>query len=112
MSCSIPIIASFLILQCRGPIALNSLDTPRTSGPVVNMDQRIFDQLDRLEQGARIETRTRREDYNNDSAQKSAYDGHRGHSYGHERDYQQTQNDFVDQPMILDSFGEDSPSPA
>ena len=66
------------------------------------MDQRIFDQLDMLERGARYETRPDRDEQHNSSAEYSAYEGH-DPGYGH--DYKQAQDEFVDQPMVLDSFG-------
>lgn len=42
----------------------------------MKMDQRIFDQLDRLERGARVETRPSRYAYADSSGEYSAYDGH------------------------------------
>ena len=75
------------------------------------MDQRIFDSLNMLERGARVETRPRYDAYNNNSAEFSAYDGPElgydevgGVSY--EQDHRYAQDEFVDQPMTLDSFGE------
>jgi len=67
------------------------------------MDQRIFDQLDMLERGARFETRPTRDEHHNSIADYSAYEGHNA-GYGDE--YQQANDEFVDQPMVLDSFGE------
>lgn len=74
------------------------------------MDQRIFDQLDRLERGAR-ETAPRRDAYNNSSAEYSAYDGYDGYDGGYGQQelyhdaYQQPVDGFADQPLTLDSFG-------
>lgn len=74
------------------------------------MEQRIFDQLDRLEQGARIETRPTHETYHDSSADYSAYEG--GDVYGaqHAAHYGQRLPDpeaFVEQPLTVDSLGED-----
>ena len=66
------------------------------------MDQRIFDQLDRLERGARIETRPPPVVYNNSSAEFSGYDMPE-QAYGDPAGYDQYE--FADQPMVLDSFG-------
>ena len=72
------------------------------------MDQRIFDQLDQLERGARIETRQTRNVYNDSSAEFSAYEGpdvdyHGGNTYEDGLWYGEAE--YVDQPMALDSFG-------
>ena len=73
------------------------------------MDQRIFNQLDLLERGARFETRPARDEYHDSSADYSAYEGNDAH-YGQADRMQpscaQTHDEFMDQPMILDSFGE------
>lgn len=73
------------------------------------MNKRTFDQLDTLERGARYETRPGRDEYHNSSMEYSAYDGNEAR-YGQERDvphaYQQSHANFIDQPMVLDSFGE------
>ena len=74
------------------------------SAHVAMMEQRIFDQLDRLERGARIETRPERETYNDSSAEYSAYDGSRA-QYSQDPHYYDAPN-FEDQPVRLDSFGE------
>ena len=76
------------------------------------MDQRIFDQLDQLERGARIETRPTRDAYNDSSTEFSAYDGpdlgyYEGNNF--QEDLQYGEAEFVDQPMTLDSFGNDVP---
>ena len=74
------------------------------------MDQRIFAQLDRLESGARIETRPRRDMYNNSSTEYSAYEGiDEGYvdarRPGYDQYDQYAADEFMDQPMQLDSFG-------
>ena len=72
------------------------------------MDQCIFQQLDRLERGARIETRPPQEMFNNSSAEFAAYDGpDQYHDQGHvyEPAYQHERDEYVDLPMVLDSFG-------
>lgn len=72
------------------------------------MSQRIFDQLDRLERGARIETHTGRNVHHDSSADYSAYDGGY-HEHGQHEPYYGERgseyDDFVDQPLTLDSFG-------
>lgn len=70
------------------------------------MDRRIFEQLDMLERGARDLTRPRRDEYNNSSAEYSAYDEQGGgHRDGYEAEDYYAENEFADQPMTLDSFG-------
>ena len=72
------------------------------------MDQRIFDQLDMLERGARIETLPTRDVYSNSSAEFSAYDGPDLDYHQIEdspQDMYNGQDEFADQPMTLDSFG-------
>lgn len=69
------------------------------------MNQRIFDQLDMLERGARLETHPSRDAYNNSSAEFSGYDGPEP-DYVETREYQQhAEDEYADQPMVLDSFG-------
>ena len=72
------------------------------------MDQRIFDQLDVLTRGARLETRPAHNEYHNSSADFSAYEGH-DTNYGPlervQHAYEQEYDAFPDQPMVLDSFG-------
>lgn len=72
------------------------------------MSQRMFDQLDRLERGARIEVRPPREAYHDSSADFSAFEGsHADHA--HQADYhggdERAHAAFIDQPVTLDSFG-------
>ena len=79
------------------------------------MDNRIFAQLDRLESGARIEARPRRDAYNNSSTEYSAYEGfNEGYDDTRRPSYEQydqyAADEFTDQPMQLDSFGELIPS--
>ena len=72
------------------------------------MDQRIVDQLDMLERGARIQAQPARSVYDNSSAEFSAYDIP---EHGYSPRQEDGQNDeyigpeFGDQPMVLDSFG-------
>ena len=73
------------------------------------MDQQIFDQLDTLERGARIETRLTRESYYiNSSAEHPAHGDHEM-DYGDDAYYHQglrhEHDEILDQPMALDSFG-------
>ncbi|KAK4545902.1 hypothetical protein LTR36_002466 [Oleoguttula mirabilis] len=73
------------------------------------MDQRIFDQLDVLERGARYETRPGRDEYHNSSTEYSGYDGYpadRGRAAHVPREYDHTRDDVVDEFMALDSFDE------
>lgn len=78
----------------------------------VRMDRRIFDQLNMLERGARVEMRRSHPEYDHSSAEYSAhgmpeeaaYDDFGGYEYG--RGYQFDQHEFFDEPMVLDSFGE------
>lgn len=74
------------------------------------MDQRIFDQLDVLERGARHETRPRRDDYYDSSTEYSAYDGPRveyGQSTLMPREYQRTYDDEIaDESMVLEDYGQ------
>ena len=76
------------------------------------MSQRIFDQLDRLERGARVETRPTQHAYNDSSADYSAYDGERA-AYNQQQayygGYDRELDGFEPQPMVLDSFGEPFP---
>ena len=67
------------------------------------MDQRIFEQLDKLERGARVE-RPPADTYNNSSAEFSAYDGPQLHRHGGVT-YQREEDEYPDEPMTLDSFG-------
>ncbi|KAK5119691.1 hypothetical protein LTR85_007267 [Meristemomyces frigidus] len=75
----------------------------------VGMDQRIFDQLDVLERGARNERRPIRDEYHNSSTEYSAYDGHHA-EYGQParipREYERAYDDAGNEPMVLDSFDE------
>lgn len=68
----------------------------------------MFDQLDRLERGARIDPRAIEQQRNDSSAGYSAYDEQQGH-YGIEQQHYEAwpreRNEFVEQPMTLDSFG-------
>jgi hypothetical protein len=59
------------------------------------MDQRIFDKLDRLEAGARVETRPSQYAYEDNSADFSAYDG-RERVYGGVGDFQDDGQHFND----------------
>lgn len=71
------------------------------------MDQHIFDQLDMLERGAR-DIRTTHAPYHDSSTEYSAHDAH-GAQYIDEYDEPYSQvppDDYVDQSMQLDSFGE------
>jgi hypothetical protein len=75
------------------------------------MDQRIFDQLDMLECGARAETHPSRYAYEDSSAEYSAYEGPGGSYVGADEypyDVEYEDDGFVDQPMTMDSFGENS----
>ena len=75
------------------------------------MDQRIFDQLDMLERGARVETRPSQYAYEDSSAEYSAYGGPGGGYVGpgeHPYDIQYENDEFVDQPMTMESFGKSS----
>ena len=72
------------------------------------MSQRMFEELDRLERGARIESRPTREQYNDSSTDFSAYEGnhasychHMAYHDGHERE----PDAFIEQPLTFDSFG-------
>lgn len=75
------------------------------------MDRRLFDQLDRLERGARVETRPNREGYAHGTA---GYSAHEGYSVGYEEyndggycgDDGGQEDPYAIQPMTLDSFGE------
>lgn len=72
------------------------------------MDRRIFDQLDTLERGACIERRPRRDAYLDDRHEHAAYDARvSDYGYGHDagRGYGYGGEEFVNQPMVLDSFG-------
>lgn len=75
------------------------------------MDQRIFDQLDRLERGARVETRPARESYEDSNARYPSYEGYSS-GYGDDnRAYYggnggQEEDPYAVQPMTLDSFRE------
>ena len=73
------------------------------------MDQRIFDQLDMLESGARAETLPSRYAYEDSSGEYSAYEGPGGGYVGADEcpyDVQYEDDGFVDQPMTMDSLGE------
>ncbi|KAK5132736.1 hypothetical protein LTR08_008702 [Meristemomyces frigidus] len=73
------------------------------------MDQRIFDQLDVLERGARHQTRPVRDEYHDSSADFSAYEGHdadNGQAARLQPSHGQERDDFLDQPMVLDPFDE------
>ena len=73
------------------------------------MDQRIFDQLDMLERGARVETRPSRYAYEDSSAEYSAYEGPGGGYVGaseHPYNMAYEGDEFVDKPTTMDSFGE------
>ena len=73
------------------------------------MDHRIYDQLDMLERGARVETLWPRAPYDNSSAEFSAYDVPEStyrEASGFSPGYQPAEDEFAEQPMILDSFGE------
>ena len=59
------------------------------------MDRRIFDQLDRLEAGARIESRPSQYAYEDSSARFSAYDGQEP-VYGGDRGYRDEGQYFGD----------------
>ena len=73
------------------------------------MDQHIFDQLDMLERGARVEALPVRAVYDNSSTEFSRYDMSEA-QYDPRIRYSQTHepagDGFPDQPMVLDSFGE------
>ena len=74
------------------------------------MDRRIFDQLDTLERGARIERRPKRDVYHDERNEPSPYAmpglGYGGnHAYDAEPRYAHTGEELIDQPMVLDSFG-------
>ena len=73
-----------------------------------SMDQRVFDQLDVLERGARVETRPTRDVYNDSSAEFSAYGDPNAGYYeddAHQQHPQYEEDEFADLPMTLDSFG-------
>lgn len=73
------------------------------------MDQKIFAQLDKLESGARRESHRPNQACNDSSMEYPAYDGYvRGYVQEDDvaRTYQHGTDDFVEQPMVLDSFGE------
>jgi len=81
--------------------------------PYPAMDERIFQQLDVLERGARFNTRPADDGYNISSAEYSAYDG-RGRDYN-THDTNNTlqpyhQDDEYDQPIEANFLGE-SPFP-
>lgn len=72
------------------------------------MSQRIFEQLDRLERGARIEPRPSRETYHDDSADFSGYGGSHASYSQHAPRFGAHDNDwdgYSEQPLTLDSFG-------
>lgn len=79
-------------------------NTVRVSIPTAVMDQRIFEQLDMLERGARMDSCPTRDVYNDSSAEFSAYDEAQPDYHGMEP-YHQAEDEFMDQPMVLDSFG-------
>lgn len=72
------------------------------------MSQRLFDQLDRLERGARFETRPTRETYNESSADYSAFEDAQMNAepqsdyYG---GFEREHGSFVEEPLTLDAFG-------
>lgn len=71
------------------------------------MSQKIFEQLDGLEKGARIQPRAR-EVYQDTRADYSAYRDSRPVYRQHAPEYgnhAHEQNGFEDQPMTFDSFG-------
>lgn len=74
----------------------------------LTMTQRLFEQLDRLERGARVEDHPPREAYNESSADYSAYEGNRLHGepqagyYGH---YEPVHEPYVEEPLTFDAFG-------
>ena len=71
------------------------------------MDQRIFDQLDRLEAGAREETRPSRHAYEDNSAESSGYDGYEpvyGGAGGYQDDGRYVGDMFADQGMAPHSI--------
>lgn len=81
--------------------------------PVPIMDQRIFDQLDRLERGARVETRPARESYNDSDTGYPAYESYSPGYADDSRAYYggdggQEEDPYAVQPMTLDSFGEET----
>jgi hypothetical protein len=70
------------------------------------MDDRIFDQLDRLERGSRVEMHPTRNAYHNSSADYSAYDEMRhDEEPTHHREWHPDEYGIEDQPLTLDSFG-------
>ena len=76
------------------------------------MDQRIFDQLDRLERGARIETRPAREAYVHGGTEYPTYEDYAtGYGFDTRAPYGgdgggQEEDVYAVQPTTLDSFGE------
>ena len=74
----------------------------------VDMDERIFHQLDRLQRGAHSGTRPPRHVYNDSSTEFSAYEGP-DNGYGEPLPYTEGSaygvDDLQDEPMTLDSFG-------
>lgn len=82
------------------------------------MEQRIFTQLDALERGARGANNGvmhARDAYNDSSAEFSAHDAYDQNEYGQESYGEapygvgQAEQEFVSQPMQLDSFGKPGP---
>jgi hypothetical protein len=77
------------------------------------MDHRTFDQLDKLERGARVETRPSRYAYEDRSADFSAYEGLDGgyvQGGGYPYDMQYEHDEFVDQGAFRPTqplFGKD-----
>jgi len=75
------------------------------------MDQRIFDQLDVLERGARSEGPSRHAAYDHRGTGYPTHDdyntGHRSTAAYH-TEYQESPDEFIDQPMTLDAFGRHS----
>lgn len=73
------------------------------------MEQRIFDRLDALERGARIDTTPAQQTYSHGSASFSNDVGHES-CYDYEessgREYACDEDAFAHHAMILDSFGE------
>lgn len=71
------------------------------------MDQRIFDQLARLERGARVDTRPAQYAYDDNSAEFSAHEEHGAGYEGYPRNERQENDAFADHVMATDRFGKD-----
>jgi ATP-dependent DNA helicase HFM1/MER3 len=82
-----------------------------SSGPgdlTIIMGDRIFEQLDRLQAGARRETAPRQSNYHS-STEYSAFEGYpgdHGNQYESRASYSQRYDDYADEPMRLDAFDE------